>query len=114
MSDTATKTLTPKQADREQAIGYLKESLRPGDTVYVILRHVSKSGMSRLIDLYLIKNGRPFRITWTAAKALELTYDRRQESLRINGCGTDVGFEAVYNLGWAVLNDPNAFKHQWL
>ncbi len=114
MSDTATKTLIPKQAERDQAISYLKESLHPGDTVYVILRHVSKSGMRRLIDLYTIKDGRPFRITWNAAKALELTYDRRQEALRINGCGTDVGFEAAYNLGWAVLDDPNALKHQWL
>ena len=114
MSDTATKTLTPKQADREQAISYLKESLHSGDTVYVILRYVSKSGMSRLIDLYLIKDGRPFRITWNAAKAINATYDRRQESLRINGCGTDVGFEAVHHLGWAVFNDPYALKHEWI
>lgn len=114
-SDTAQKSRTStKDADRQQAIEYLKETVKPGDTIYVILRNVSKSGMSRLIDLYLIKNSRPFRITWNAARTLQVPYDRRREALRIGGCGTDVAFEAVYNLGWALFNDTGALTHQWI
>jgi hypothetical protein len=114
-SDTAQKPNAPaKKSEREEAIEYLKESIKPDDTIYVILRHVSKSGMSRLLDLYLIKDGRPFRITWNAARALEVPYDRRREALRIGGYGTDVAFEAAYHLGWAIFNDASALKHQWI
>ena len=39
-----------QMAERDEAIANLREILKPGDTVYTILRHVSKSGMSRVID----------------------------------------------------------------
>jgi hypothetical protein len=35
--------------------------------------------MSRTLDLYYVENGEIFRITWSAAKVLEWTYDRRKE-----------------------------------
>lgn len=115
ISDTAQKSNTSaKKSEREEAIEYLKEQIKPGDTIYTILRHVSKSGMSRLIDLYLMKGNQPFRVTWSTAKALRYPYDRRREALRIGGCGTDVGFSTVYNLGYALFGDGYQIKHQWI
>jgi hypothetical protein len=113
-SDTAPKTLTTKQAEQAKAIEYLKESLKSGDTVYIILRQVSASGMSRCLDLYKIKDNQPLRLTWNAAKALGVTYDRRKEALRVGGCGMDMGFNTVYNLAWKLFGDGYALKHQWM
>jgi hypothetical protein len=45
------KPLTAKQAEQADAVAELHKLLKPGDTVYTILRHVSSSGMSRVIDL---------------------------------------------------------------
>lgn len=39
------------QAEREEAKAHLRKLLKPGATVYCILRHVSTSGMLRVIDL---------------------------------------------------------------
>lgn len=40
-----------KAQERQQAIERLREILKPGDTVYTIIRHVSRSGMQRSIQL---------------------------------------------------------------
>lgn len=110
-SDTAQKTnASAKKSEHEEALEYLKEQIKPGDTVYTILRHVSKSGMSRLIDLYLIKGNQPFRITCRTAEALRVPYDRRREAVRIGGVGTDVGYATVHNLGCALFNNGYALR----
>ena len=112
----ADKPLTNKQAERTKAIDCLRKNyLKAGDPVYTILRHVSKSGMTRYIDLYVVSAERlPLRITWSVATALERTYDRRQEALRISGAGEDVGFAAVYHLSHTLFGDGYALKHRWL
>lgn len=116
ISDTAQITRTSsKNADREQAIGYLKETyLKTGDTVYAILRHVSTSGMSRMIDLYVMKNNRPLRITWTVARALDMRYNRKHEALHIGGCGFDVAHDTVSNLAWRIFGNADALSYQWI
>jgi len=111
----ADKPLTKKQAERAEAIDYLRNSyLKAGDTVYTSLLHVSKSGMSRLIDLYAIRDNTPLRITWNVAKAIDGTYDRRGNALRVSGAGTDVGFASVYQLSHTLFGDGYALKHRWL
>lgn len=40
-----------KAQERQEAIERLREILKPGDTVYTIIRHVSRSGMQRSIQL---------------------------------------------------------------
>ncbi len=38
-------------------------------------------------------------IGWTAAKAMERTFDSDKSGIRIGGCGMDMGFSLVYDLG---------------
>ena len=83
MNDLAQKTRGIEKTERTRAIAYLRKFLKEGDTVYVILRGISKSGMSRCIDLYAIVNGRPCRLTWSAAIALRKPYDKKREALRM-------------------------------
>lgn len=86
-------------AAKAEAIAYLSENLKPGDTVYTILRHVSKSGMLRVIGVYYVKNGKPQDISFTASQAIGYTLDRDRWGVKVSGCGMDMGHEVVYNLG---------------
>lgn len=97
--------MNQKDAERQEAAESLREFLTPGETVYTILRHCSTSGMSRAIDLFVIHNGEPCRITWGACKACGWRYDRKHEAAIAKGCGMDMGFHLVYSLGAAIYAD---------
>ena len=95
------ETYTPEEIE---AINYLKGIIKPGDVIYTSLKHVSRSGMYRVIDLYIMKNNEPWRISGYAAHLLE-GYDRRHEGCRAGGCGMDMGFHLVYNLASVLFRD---------
>ena len=101
---------TEKAEAKATALGYLYAYLRPGDTVYVILRHVSKSGMSRSISAAIPtihKDGKPgiYDITHLVLKACDLRFDSNHGGAKIGGCGMDAGFELVYNLARTMWPD---------
>lgn len=82
----------------------LRAILKPGDTVFTILRHVSRSRMYRAIDLYVFRDNEPRRITWSAAQLLE-GYDHRHDAAKASGCGMDMGFHLVYSLSSCLYRD---------
>lgn len=98
---------TKKERERAEAINELREILRPGDTVYTILRHVSKSGMSRDISILIVRNGEHQHLNFVAAKAMgdRLVRSNGYDAIRCGGCGMDMGFNLVYNLGRALFPD---------
>jgi hypothetical protein len=117
--------------NQHAAIDELRAMLKPGDTIYTRLNHVSKSGMMRVIDLFVIRDNEPRRITWSACQATGTTYNDKHEGMRMDGCGMDMGFAAVYNLGSVLWpngtpephgtrnGEPDtcggyALKHRWL
>jgi len=61
---------TAKQMKEAEAIVHLRSMLKPGDTVYTVLRHVSRSGMTRGIDCYVIADNRPVWITGYVGHAI--------------------------------------------
>ena len=86
--------------------------IKKGDTIYVIQRHVSTSGMSRLVDLYIFKKNKPLKLTYLFAEALGWSLDHRTNYLRVNGGGMDMHFYTVYSLGQELFNDGYKLKHQ--
>lgn len=90
--------------EREEAIRALKQDikLKPGETVWTVLRHTSASGMSRVIDLFVIRDKKPRRISHLVARAVGYGFDRDRMGIKSQGGGMDMGFEAVYNLGYAL------------
>lgn len=109
--------LTKRQiAARDEAREHLRDVLKPGDTVYTVLRHVSRSGMSHSIDLYKVeaddqeRDGA--RILWLSGWAAQ-AMGRRQSTARgpaheaivIGGCGMDMGFALVYDLSHALYGE---------
>ena len=85
--------------NKAEKIKRLRETLQPGDTVRTILRHVSQSGMTRAISLVVIDDGEVRDIDFLTAEVLDCKIDQRRGGLRIGGCGMDMGFELVYQLG---------------
>ena len=92
----------------ENARKNLKELLKPGDTVYTILRHVSRSGMSRSISMFVVKKNEHIDVTYWASRVLEDRIDQRNNGIVTTGCGMDMGFHLVYNLSWTLF--PKGFK----
>lgn len=93
-----------QKADQQEAREELRKRLRPGMEILCILRHVSRSGMFRVIDLKVIENGEMRGIGWSAARAMGYKYDKR-DGIPVGGCGMDMGFHLVYNLGYALWPD---------
>jgi len=81
----------------DECVTELCKLLKPGDTVYTSLKHVSRSGMYRVISLYIVEEGRIRNINGYASDLLE-GYDNRHEGCRAFGCGMDMGFHLVYTL----------------
>ena len=114
-SAPSTKTLTIKEQaekDRQEAIASLRKMLKPGDTVRTILRHRSSSGMFRVITLAIIgkdHNGKPdiFCIDGKVCEILGYKYNTKHDGVPVSGCGMDMGFHLVYNLGRALF--PKGF-----
>lgn len=109
---------TAKQTEQSEAIERLREWIKPGDTVYTILRHVSSSGMSRVIQLvsFEVRDGKPspLFIGYNVAKALDYRWDNHKEGIKIGGTGMDMGFALVYELSRALFDDGYAINHRWL
>lgn len=114
-----------KLTEQTEAIERLRQWVKPGDTVYCVLRHVSKSGMSRVIDLNVFdkETGDVSHIGYNAALALGYGYDRKREGIKIGGCGMDMGFALVYELSRKLFagtldaegKDPGyLLNHRWL
>ena len=106
-----------KQAQHE-ARERLRRLVKPGDTLYCILRHVARSGMMRVIDLVKAEDGEILHLGYDAALALGWPYDRRREGVRVAGCGMDMGFHLVYSLAHALSERGEgagySLTHRWL
>ena len=85
----------------------LHDLLPPGTTVRTILRHVSKSGMSRDISLVILTPDGPRDITALAAEAMgaRLSKSCPDAAIRVGGTGMDMGYHLVYSLARALYPD---------
>ena len=101
-----------QQRERDDAKAKLLDpvdgyGIKPGDTIYTVLRHKSASGMSRSISLFMIRNGEPVDIDYRAAQLLGDKIDNNHGGIKIGGAGMDMGFALVYNLSRSLF--PNTY-----
>lgn len=89
---------------RDEAKARLLEILQPGSEVYTIVRHVSPSGISRVIDLYVLVHdeytGKPKMrcIGYLAALVTGYKLHPKHSGLNVGGCGMDMCFHVVSRL----------------
>lgn len=84
------------------------KNLRRGTVVYTILRGVSKSGMTRFVDAFVVVRGEPLWVT------IPLSHKRKNGCYVVRGCGFDVGYDLVARIGRALHGDTSWFRHRWL
>lgn len=117
------------KTERDEQIEKLRKWFPKGSTVYTILRHVSRSGMQRQISVVALSyDGTVYETDKSPVqKIIDLhpNYSVSQilgyrlnsnwhDSLTVNGCGVDMGFEIAYNLARALYGDGYALSHRWL
>lgn len=87
----------PKKV-QEEARQQLRDLVKPGDVIQTILRHVSRSGMSRSISPVIEADD----ASWLVARAIDERVDQNHGGIKMQGAGMDMGFELVYRLGYAL------------
>ena len=94
---------------------HLIKLLPKGETVYGITRSVSASGMSRKIDFYAFENNKPMFLTGYFAELLGYTLPQRGfGGIKVSGCGMDMIFHIVSQVGYKLYDDENVLKSSQL
>jgi len=89
---------------RDEARAALLALLPVGSTVYVVERHVSSSGMTWYLSLFVKSKGEMRNITHLAAAVLgeKVSNWHGYNAIKANGCGMDMHFHLVYSLARAL------------
>lgn len=95
---------TKRDAEIIEARSTLLQWLKPGDTVFTVLRNVSRSGMSREIALVVFHKGTDLHPNYSAAKLIGARLGKR-DGVIVSGCGMDMGFHVVYHLSRCLFPD---------
>lgn len=94
-----TKLYIKNKEDRKLAEDELRTMIdKSGRKIYQSIGHVSKSGMYRTIKNMISYEGELVNIDWRIARVLD-GVDDKPDGLGVGGCGMDMGFSIVYNLG---------------
>ena len=93
------------EREKQEAREHLLTMLKPGDTVETVLRHVSRSRMSRSISPCIHVGGCSIDLTYWACRLLGYSFDQRHDGVKMGGCGMDMGFALVYDMSRALFPD---------
>lgn len=91
---------TINNAKEERAYNNLKEYR--GKKIYAIVNSVSRSGMSRRIEFYVVDNNDIIRIGFYISRFLGYKYDADKGGLFVSGCGMDMIFSVLSSLNYAM------------
>jgi hypothetical protein len=99
-----------KRAYIQTKAAELKQWIKPGQTVYTNVNHVSRSGMLRNISAYIVTDGRIACIDWYVSIVTGRS-KAKDGSIKCHGCGMDMGFDLVYSLGHALWPNGTETPH---
>lgn len=98
-------TKAEKQREQAYALEYLRSLVKPGQELHTILKHVSRSGMSRSIAVIGVDEGKPVDVSWAVARVTEMPFDRDRGGVKVGGRGMDMGFHLAYSLSRTLWPD---------
>ena len=120
-------TKRESKVDRERAQAdarkFLLKYCPPGTRVHCVLRSAARSGMSRVIQLFVVDptDGRLVRVGHWAARLLDRPFDCDRNGVKSQGAGMDMGFELVHALSCALYCQDGytregacALSQEWL
>lgn len=85
---------------RAEAVDRLRAMFPPGSIAATMVRHVSPSGMSRVIAVLGVDptTGNISNVSHDVARVLGWSYDSDHGGVYVTGCGMDMTFHTVYSL----------------
>jgi hypothetical protein len=101
-------------SEQADAIDRLTCCFPVGASVHVLLRHVSRSGMSRSISVLHAEGGEISDISFLLRRAGLGRFDSKHGGIVRQGCGMDMGADLVMSLSRLLHNDPYALRTVWL
>lgn len=101
------KVSAAKLQEMDRIKAEMKTYLPPGTTVYTDLKHVSRSGMLRIIKVYINTPEGIRDISYHVATVLNTTLEPKYGGIKRTGCGMDMGFDLIYNLSYELY--PNGY-----
>ena len=109
---------TKQDTKRAEARDFLLTRIQRGDTLWTSVRAVARSGMSRKIQVFVIRDNEPWNVSAYVADALGVQVDRDVLAVKVRGCGMDMGFHLVSSLSRCLFPDdarPDyVLKQRWL
>jgi hypothetical protein len=95
---------------KQNAISLFSET----DTIYCILRSVTKSGTCRSISFHVVDNNKNIlNINYYISVIVGYKFNKARDGLVVKGCGMDMGFHVVHTL-LRELNAKLTIKHRWI
>ena len=89
-----------------------------GTTLYTVLRRVSRSGMTRFIDVILWQDNQPRQVvvreSTDCTKDAQTALEKWGADYKVTGCGMDMGFDLIYRLGYLIKGNGYWFNQKWL
>ena len=98
----------PKYTQTEIAEAHerLEKLIQPGTKIYTTVKHVSRSGMMRVISAHVIDEDRePRDISRDAVILTGATFDRDRWGVKMGGAGMDMTFALTYSLSRVLFPD---------
>jgi hypothetical protein len=89
---------------RQESADYLRTLFPPGSEVTTTIKHVTRSGMGRVIAVigYNAEKGRVLNVSHDVARVLGWRYDNDRRGVFVDGCGMDMAFHLTYTLSRAL------------
>ena len=120
-----------KEKEQREAREFLLTFLKPNSTIYTACFRVAESGMSRNIGVYAVKDSEIICLDFYVEKLCGYMRAENDNGVKVSGCGMDMGFAIVYDLGsklWPIgtpkphgtrNGNPDsdggyALKHKWM
>jgi hypothetical protein len=92
------------------------ETLRRGAPIYGIVRHVSPSGMSKVVDMIIIVHDFPYSLAGLAINGsayrykIPYTYDSHRAGFQVEAAGMDTITKLTHDIGRVVHGDCYYFR----
>ncbi len=92
---------------QKQAITNLRKTLKRNKELYTTVKHVSQSGMFRVVDVFIMRKNKPINISCIVARALNWKHNDTHWGIGMKGCGMDMCFHLVYSLSSTLYGISN-------
>ena len=102
------------QEDVAYAMDRLLSYAPQGRRVYTVLRHVSRSGMSREISLFVADARGGIICIDYYVKTVFGRKIGKHGGIVIRGCGMDMGYALVHDLGEVLHKSGYSLNHEWI